>query len=67
MASTISVIFTTMDPTSIRAASHTPTASGSQPLGIANLPIGPEPDALVVWQAARENMLGEAELISTYG
>lgn len=23
-------------------------------LGIANLPIGPEPDALVVWQAARE-------------
>ncbi|WP_245461363.1 MULTISPECIES: YbhB/YbcL family Raf kinase inhibitor-like protein [unclassified Mesorhizobium] len=36
-------------------------------LGIANLPIGPEPDALVVWQAARENMLGEAELIGTYG
>jgi phosphatidylethanolamine-binding protein (PEBP) family uncharacterized protein len=35
-------------------------------LGIANLPIGPEPDALMVWQAARENMLGEAELIGTY-
>ncbi|WP_348984013.1 hypothetical protein [Mesorhizobium mediterraneum] len=36
-------------------------------LGIAKLPIGSEPDALVVWQAARENMLGEAELIGTYG
>lgn len=36
-------------------------------LGIPSLPLGPEPDAAEVWEAARGIMLGEAELTGTYG
>jgi Raf kinase inhibitor-like YbhB/YbcL family protein len=36
-------------------------------LGIAKLPIGPQPDAAEMWEAARDNILGEAELTGTYG
>jgi Raf kinase inhibitor-like YbhB/YbcL family protein len=35
-------------------------------LGIAGLGIGPEPDASIVWEAARENMLAETELVGIY-
>ncbi|GAB1583531.1 YbhB/YbcL family Raf kinase inhibitor-like protein [Phyllobacterium phragmitis] len=36
-------------------------------LGVDRLEISPEPDALDIWEAARDSMLAEAELTGTYG
>lgn len=36
-------------------------------LGVERLGIEPQSDALTIWEAASENMLGETNLIGTYG